>query len=138
VKKSRKKSARKERRPSIKKELTELQHEFAESDWLARPHTPGLVTFIVYELQDIKIRMDGDKNHGRPHIHVQYGKDPHAASYAIDNGKRLAGDLPSRYDRMVREFIGTTRPKLKEIWDFTQAGKSTDALVGELRGSRQT
>jgi hypothetical protein len=34
--------------------------------------------------------MDVNKNHRRPHVHVDYGKEYHTAAYAIDTGERLA------------------------------------------------
>ena len=52
------------RLPAIRKHLRRLQGQFAQSDWAARPGMPGVLEFIVIDLKTIKIRMDGDKNHG--------------------------------------------------------------------------
>ncbi|HEY5130065.1 MAG TPA: hypothetical protein VIJ35_22745 [Bradyrhizobium sp.] len=76
-------------------ELEDLQYRLGEIDLLTRPSRSGgknLIEFLVVELEGIaiKIRMDGDRNHARPHIHIDYGKKRHAASYAIDNGERLS------------------------------------------------
>src|ERR1700687_1286875 len=59
----------------------------------------------IIELQNIRIRMDGNKNHKRPHIHVDYRNEYHTASYAIDNGERIAGELDTKYDKQVRAWI---------------------------------
>jgi adenosyl cobinamide kinase/adenosyl cobinamide phosphate guanylyltransferase len=76
--------------------------------------------------------MDANKNHGRPHVHIDYGRSHHAASYAIDNGERLIGE--SKYDREISEWIGKHRPKLLEVWNLMQAGKDAAPVVCELRG----
>ena len=79
---------------NLKMELEDLQYRLGEIDLLTRPSRSGgknLIEFLVVELEDIaiKIQMYGDRNHARPHIHIDYGKKRHAASYAIDNGERL-------------------------------------------------
>jgi hypothetical protein len=130
-----KKIKSRKRRPSIKKELRKLQNQFALSDLFDGPSMPGVMRLIVIVLKDIKIRMDGNKNHKRPHVHVEYGKDYHAASYSIDTGERLAGNLASRYDRLVADWIASCRPKLLELWKFTQESKNTNALISELRAA---
>ena len=84
----------------------------------------------------IKIRMDGNKNHKRAHVHVEYDNNFHRASYAIDTGERLAGDLPNKYDRVVRTWICDKRPKLLEVWTLTQSGEDADGIICELRGDR--
>ncbi len=54
---------------------------------------------VVKDLLVVKIRMQGDRTHGRPHAHIEYGGNYHKASYAIDTGARLAGGLQVRHDR---------------------------------------
>jgi hypothetical protein len=49
--------------------------------------------------------MDGNKNHKRPHVHIDYGEEYHTASYAIDNGERIAGELHGKYDQEVSAWI---------------------------------
>jgi hypothetical protein len=118
---------------SIEEELKALQYKLADIDfWDAGD--PNIVRLIVFELAEMNVRMDGNKNHKRPHIHIEYGTDPHAASYAIDTGQRLAGRLKSKHDRAVREWIGECKPKLLEIWNTTQAGKDPHPLIWALRG----
>src|ERR1039458_4211077 len=64
---------------------------------------------MVKTLLSIKVRIDGDKTHQRPHVHVDYGENHHAASFAIDNGERLAGKLNQKYDKPARERIGRNK-----------------------------
>ena len=84
-------------------------------------------------LQPIKIGIDGNKNHKRPHVHIDYGKKFHAASYAIDTGERIVGD--SKYDNEVYEWIGKNRPKLLQAWELVQSGKDATPIACELRES---
>jgi len=115
---------------TLKKELAELQDKLAVADLSMRPSAPrGLVTFSVKELKEIQIRMEGNKNHKRPHVHVDYGKQHHVASYAIDTGDRLVGDLDPRYDRHVRAWIEGHRSKLLLVWALTQAGEKSKPFV---------
>jgi hypothetical protein len=58
--------------------------------------------------------MDANRNHKRPHIHIDYKEEYHSASYAIDTGERLAGRLGTQYDQLVRRWISGCRPKLLE------------------------
>ena len=48
---------------------------------------------LVRNLPSVSVRMDGTKNHHRPHVHISVGKQKHVASLAIDNGELLAGRL---------------------------------------------
>ena len=88
---------------------------------------------MVKTLLNIRFRIDGAKNHRRPHIHVDYGKNHHAASFAIDNGERLAGGLNRKYDTVAREWIKRHKGKLLETWNLVMSGKNTDEIVAELR-----
>jgi hypothetical protein len=95
----------------------------------AREPAGDYIKFLVSRLEAVEIRMDGDKNHGRAHIHVKYGRDGHAASYAIDDGSRLAGVLPSYYNKTVRAFIQKNRTSLEALWKTTQSGKRDEGLL---------
>jgi Domain of unknown function (DUF4160) len=119
----------------LDEQLAKLRDDFATVDWITRPGIPGVIEVVVKKLENIKIKIDGCKNHARPHVHIDYGKEYHAASYAIDTGERLAGELDGKYDGTVREFIGNCRPGLTEAWRKIQAGENADAIVHELRNS---
>jgi hypothetical protein len=125
------------RKPTITKELARLQRDLAVIDLRSAtiPQSSDIRFLIVLKLQNIRVRMDANRNHERPHIHVDYGKEYHVASYAIDTGERIAGDLKSNYDRKVQEFISACRPRLIRMWKLMQAGESTSPILAELRGS---
>lgn len=120
---------------SLERELAFLQSTLAMVDLSTHRSPPGRVEYLLKRNQPIALRMDGDKNHNRPHIHVDYGPDYHVASYAIDNGDRLAGTLDRKYDRSVREWIEDNRSLLLEAWAKTQAGKKPDEIICALMGS---
>jgi hypothetical protein len=89
----------------FKDELRELQGEFASRqfrDEIRRMQrrsngvrrTPARK--MVKTLRAIRLRIDGSKNHNRPHVHVDYGKNRHAASFAIDNGDSLGREAEQK------------------------------------------
>ena len=69
-------------------------------------------------------------------IHVDYGKNLHAASFAIDTGERLADGLNRKYDKTVKDWIGRNREKLLEAWKLVQSGGKTGAIEAELRAAK--
>jgi hypothetical protein len=66
------------RRRRLEKSLVELQKQLDWIDWRPRIRVPDADTDIagkrVKTLRGIRIRMNGSKNHKRPHVHVDYGK----------------------------------------------------------------
>ena len=122
---------------NLEEELAELQDSLATIDFQEviasiAARKDDVRYRLIRVLHPIKIKMDANKNHGRPHVHIDYGKSYHAASYAIDTGERLVGE--SKYDRKISEWIGRHRPKLLEAWNLMQAGKDASPVVCELRG----
>jgi hypothetical protein len=116
--------------------LFQLQDEFAMVDWFTRPGRPaGAFELMLKRHQAIRLRMDANRNHQRPHIHVDYGKDFHSASYAIDNGERLVGLLDRKYDRPVTQWIAAHRDELTQVWTELRLGQPSEAVIAELRGS---
>jgi hypothetical protein len=53
----------------------------------------------------IYVRMYHD-DHSPPHFHVEY--QGHEALMAIENGEILAGELPSKAIKLVREWVRTS------------------------------
>jgi Domain of unknown function (DUF4160) len=56
----------------------------------------------------------------------------HVASYSIDEGRRLAGTLPAKYDREVLDWIAANRTTLLQAWQALSSGSDTTVLAGEL------
>jgi Domain of unknown function (DUF4160) len=59
----------------------------------------------------------GERNHPLAHFHAEYGE--HAASIALD-GTVLAGSLPPRALRLVREWAQLHEDELGTNWERAQ------------------
>ena len=85
---------------SIENKIESLQKDLSLVDLLSkRSSGSGSNEFLVMKLQDMKLKMYQEKRHSSPHLHIDYGKNKHAASYAIHSGERLAGSLERKYDK---------------------------------------
>ena len=109
-------------------------------DLIATINRPGRSTgfpeLLLKANGTLKLRMDASNNHGRAHLHLDYGKVHHAASYAIDTGDLLAGRAHRQYDKPVREWISTNQESLMKIWRALQSGEIPGRkLIVELKGS---
>lgn len=58
-------------------------------------------------------------DHAPPHFHARYGE--YEAKIAIGTGDVLAGQLPARALRLVREWERQHRNELDADWDRAQA-----------------
>ena len=62
--------------------------------------------------------------------------DPYVtASYAIDDGQRLAGTLETKYDNSMRQWIAANRRTLLAVWHGVRDGGNTEQAVADLRGA---
>jgi len=101
--------------------LRELQDKFAEIDLLTDKDNDRLFEILLKKLLPLEFRMEPD-HHGAPHIHINYGKQKHIASYRINDGVRVAGNLSNKYDKIVNDWIALNRTTLQEIWTAMQDG----------------
>ena len=62
----------------------------------------------------IYLYFDDRSQHAVPHIHAIYRGNE--AVYSIENGIRLAGQLPRRQDRQVREWMLLRARELEQAW----------------------
>lgn len=118
----------------MQKELEELQDNLAMNDLLNKPGIPKLTEILLKKMEPIQFRMEQDRNHAKPHLHISYGKQAHVASYGITDGQRLAGNLPNRYDKDVSKWISNNQTSLLQIWDNIQKGdqQKYEILIGQL------
>lgn len=58
------------------------------------------------------------KEHNPPHLHAQYGEFD--AEIDIETGKQIRGNLPSRADALVKEWISLHSEELKNMWKTQQ------------------
>lgn len=115
---------------TLRDQLQELFNLLRAVDYARLPeHVRFAPKLLVARVESIEIRMDANKNHGRGHVHIKYKKDGHAASYAINDGSRLAGELPTYYDRKVQSWILRNQSELQTLWDSTQSGQPNYAVL---------
>lgn len=117
----------------LKKQLQELQQKLALIEMINRPSRgSGHLEILLTKLENIQIRMEGDKRHNNPHVHINIGKMPHAATYEINTSKRIVGTKPL-YENAVRDWLTDHREKLLEVWSLMQDGKDVTSYVEELK-----
>jgi hypothetical protein len=93
---------------SLKVELEYLRIQLSIIDRTIKVKQKGSLSgfeFLVFQKDVIKIRIDSNQNHFRPHIHVDYGTQLHALSVCIKTGKILAGTISNTY---LKEIINWT------------------------------
>lgn len=115
-----------------------LQNELGMVDLLTRPprSNQGSMELLVIKLDRLKIKIYQERRHSLPHIHIDYGKQHHVASFSIDPPARIEGQLGSKYEKSVQEWLICNKDALIALWTALQAGDSPDALVTELQGDR--
>lgn len=89
---------------------------------------------LVGRLQNMKIKIYQEIGHRRPHIHIDYGRDKHVASFSIETGERIKGTLDPKYDSDIKGWLSKHKDKLLAVWREMQVGGNPTSLVAELRG----
>jgi hypothetical protein len=89
---------------------------------------------LLAKRKAMKIKIYQEKGHHLPHIHIDYKKEHHNASYAIESGNRIEGSLPKQYDCDVSRWLERNRDNLLRIWTAVQNGDSHHELVALLAG----
>lgn len=120
-----------ERLKSLQEKMTQLdKHELKKK----RAANRSTFEFIINKSNPITLRMDTNQNHQRPHIHLDYGKERHVASYAIDTGECLAGNA-SIYNKEVSVWITKNRDLLITVWEITRSAPQPSDIIAELKES---
>lgn len=122
---------------SLEKEFDELQKLFAQKDLLTEPRRSsgrGFMEILLAKRKNMKIKIYQEKGHHLPHIHIDYGKQQHTASYAIETGERIDGRLSKKYDNDVSNWLERNRNKVLDIWNALQAGTQHEQLLAKLAG----
>lgn len=124
--------------PSV--DLASLQDALAFVDMLSKkpPNSrSALLEVLLKKHEQIKLKMYQEPGHARPHFHVDYGRQNHSASFAVDTGQRIEGTLPSKYDKSIAAWAETNRPHLLAAWNDLQSG-STGATFIQSLGALKT
>lgn len=113
--------------------LKELQDKLAKIDLLTKEGNDKLFEILLKKILPLEFRMEPD-HHGAPHIHINYGKEKHIASYRINDGMRVAGNLSNKYDKVVKDWIALNQATLQEIWTAMKNGnqKKYEIKIGQL------
>lgn len=122
---------------SLEDEVSELQRLLAQKDLITEPRKgsgSGLIELLLAKRKNIKYKMYQERGHSMPHIHINYGHMNHAASYSVETGERLEGNLHKSYDIDVSSWLSTNRERLVEIWRSLQDCGEPSAIIGELQG----
>lgn len=65
------------------------------------------------------------EEHQRPHVAV---RGEHRATVDLSTGEILAGTLPVKLRRSIREFLVEHRTEAQAAWEATQRGQEPDSL----------
>lgn len=92
--------------------------------------------FLIYHFEEGEIwRIDGIRyymnshesgKHNKPHIHIGYEENGNCASISIEDGTILAGNLPQKIYKIVRNKIISNKVFLLECWNTETDGLHFD------------
>jgi hypothetical protein len=125
--------------PELQEFIGKTEHQLCQRDVdelqlllsLVEPQANNGESFtkaLLFRLCDTTVRMRKENNHQRPHFHIEY-KNQYSASYAVDTLERLAGNVPSKYEKPILEWAAQNRKSLNLTWDKLQAGENIRELV---------
>lgn len=114
---------------SLQDELAQADLQLNERRILSRS---GFNEFLIGKKDVLKIKIYEEKSHQLPHLHIDYGRVVHCATYRINPATRLSGNLSRKYDRWVLGWIATNESVLLKIWHAVKSGQDPRELVVEL------
>lgn len=120
---------------NLDEEYSHLQLRFAHIDLFTQLRSnsrSGMLEVLLIKKQNMKIKIYQEKGHQLPHVHIDYGNNNHVASYAIETGARLDGNLSRKYDKVVIDWLKDNREKVLKAWNELQASNPIDNIVTEL------
>lgn len=113
--------------------LEVVRNIIATDALISQPSNSPYPELLLLEFEDITIRMDASLNHSRPHLHLDYGVNKNAASYAVDDGSWLVGIR--KYDRPMGSWVREHRATLMKAWTKLRSGKDTSLIVAKLKAT---
>lgn len=81
---------------------------------------------LVDSVRGVRIEIN-PREHPPPHFHVK--GEGFSASFCIQTGSLLEGELRPRQDRLIRWWFERSQPKLVKVWNET---RPTDCPVGPI------
>lgn len=88
-----------------------------------------LIETIGVRKRKTRVTILQEPNHDRPHVHL----DGHKASFAIDNGEKLAGHCDGLTQLIIRRWIRRHRSDLFQLWNFVQKGEDYNPTLKSIR-----
>ncbi len=120
----------------LRSELDILKNKFLYIEKMSRTSSGGFEKkVLIFVNNSIKLRIDANKNHVRPHIHVDYGKYFHAASISIDTSELLVGSIPNAYLKEIQNWINKNKANLIAIWNALRASENPENYILRLQSS---
>ena len=120
----------------MEEQLRILQDRLATVDFLTQPRrisSDPAFELLLKKIQRLKLKMYNEQNHAMPHLHVDYGRDHHVASYTINPAKRLLkGALDTKYDKEIVGWITGNKEALLTIWSSLRSGGDPTVIIGDL------
>ena len=92
----------------------------------------GFLEILLAKLKNIKIKMYQERSHNFPHIHIDYNDKIHTASYAIQSGEKIEGNISKKYDKEISNWILKNQDSLVKIWELLQKGNDTEMVIEKL------
>jgi hypothetical protein len=92
--------------------LTDISRQLLYDNIVRAGYRPAL----VHMLQCVSLRIHKEQNHQLPHFHLEFKKE-YSASYAIETGQRLAGQVPSRYEKAMLTWAKQNSALLIKVWN---------------------
>ena len=120
-------------------DLDELQRQLAQIDLLTEPRRRSrkgddYSELLLAKRQQLKFKMYQEPGHKLPHIHVDYGRQHHAASFQIHPPRLLSGNLGKSHCASVVSWIAPRTGSLLDLWARLQSGATVARFMRELAG----
>jgi len=78
----------------------------------------------------LRVYIYKENNHKKPHVHVYWNGDE-AVSLCIKTQETLAGEMDSKFLKIVIKWILANELALLEAWEAIQQGRKPEALWAE-------
>ena len=124
-----------EEKDLIQEQLKFLKGKLKFVDKLAKVNSGERETkYLVFTHEVVKLRIDANLNHSRPHIHLDCGSHFHSASIAIDKIEILVGNIPAKYYKTIIEWVTKNQDLLNRIWIALKNSQNPDNFKLQLVG----
>ena len=121
----------------LKKIADEMRRHLLQAERLEATRVGHAVLkhFLVTDGR-IRLKMYAEKEHQRPHLHIDYGPTHHVASVALFPPSMLEGDksIPAQLCRAIMQYIDRNTEALADIWRELQSGGDPKSLTVDLPG----